>query len=136
MSGRVFSLEDSGFAEVLEWAEELGPKGAEALKRYFADEAGPVIARRIDALMPVSGRRFRGHSSPARGSAWQRYTPEGAGIEVAASGARRYLYFPDDGTNTVRHAGNQQFFPRGAQAAAPDVAEGALDALIREWSNS
>ena len=134
--GRTFSLEDQGFDDIIEVMQSMGQAGGKALTNYFKTEVGPMVQRRIDALMPSSGRTFKGHSSGAKGSAWQRYRPDGLSVEVGTTAARRYLYFPDDGSNTINHAGNQRFFERGAEAAGPEVADGALEALMREWSGS
>lgn len=54
-------------------------------------------------------------------------------MTVSTTAKFRYLYFPDDGGNTKRHAGDQHFMFRGAQAAAPSVMERCVAALTREW---
>lgn len=97
-------------------------------------EGGRLIGERIDALVPVSGRRFKRHSSGAKGSAWQSYdTGENLAVTVAARGKWRYLYFPDDGSNTRKHAGNKQFFPRGAESAAPEVIDLCIESIMKNW---
>ena len=98
-------------------------------------ESGPVIYERINPLIHPSGRTFKGHRSSATQSAWPTYvTSEGMAITVAARGKWHYLYFPDDGANTDRHAGMQDFMMRGAQDAAPEIIERCLGALMQEWS--
>ena len=52
-----------------------------------------------------------------------------------SSPAWNYLYFPDDGSNTVRHRGNQQFMLRGAQDAAPKIADEICTRLARKFED-
>lgn len=44
---------------------------------------------------------------------------------------RDYLYFPDDGTNTEHHAGNQQFMFRGATDSQDRIVNEVIDELVK-----
>jgi hypothetical protein len=44
----------------------------------------------------------------------------------------QYLYFPDDGTNTTRHVGNQQFFRRGAEDASGEIVDACTEKLTKK----
>ena len=44
-------------------------------------------------------------------------------VTVAARGKYSYMYFPDDGSNTEKHRGNQQFMKRGAERATERIIE-------------
>ena len=135
MSG-VFSVEGEAFDELAAAMADFG-EGAADVVSEVVHSSGDVIRDQIDPLIPVSGRTFKGHRSGAQGSQWQRYdTGEKLAITVAATSARRYLYFPDDGSNTKRHAGNRQFMMRGAEAAAPMILEKGIDALIESFERS
>ncbi len=135
MSG-VFSLEGEEFEQLAAAMAEYG-EGAADIVSDVVHESGDLIYEQIDPLINPSGRTFKGHSSGARGSHWQRYdTGEPLAITVAANSSRRYLYFPDDGSNTKRHAGNQQFMLRGAEAAAPAILEKGIDALLEGFERS
>lgn len=99
-------------------------------------ESGPDIYERINPLIHPSGRRFKGHGASATVSAWPHYVTDAhLAVTVKAKSRYRYLYFPDDGSNTDRHAGNQRFFERGAKASAPRVIERCVAALTREWES-
>lgn len=127
---RTFALDDEDFADLLAGMEAYGAGAADVVSEVV-HASGPDIRAEVDARMPQSGRTFKGHRSGARGSAWQRYdTGERMAITVGTTASRRYLYFPDDGSNTRRHAGMQNFFGEGAEAAAPQIMERAMDALI------
>lgn len=132
MSG--FAL-DGGAAKELEARVRAFGDGAEdVVNGILHSEAGPLIYERINPLIHPSGRRFKGHTASAKSSKWPVYrTGENLAVTVAASAKFRYLYFPDDGGNTKRHAGNQHFMFRGARDAAPAVMERCVAALTREW---
>lgn len=95
---------------------------------------GALKAKRsIPEFIRPSGRRWRGKApsmarSPGMG---ERLSQDDAPMQVtiAARGRYGYLYFPDDGSSTRRHAGGQRFMERGAQAVAPEVAQDIASAL-------
>lgn len=43
-----------------------------------------------------------------------------------------YLYFPDDGENTYRHNGDQEFMRRGAEEATENIIDQCVSALVEE----
>ena len=43
-----------------------------------------------------------------------------------------YLYFPDDGENTYRHNGDQEFMRRGAEEATEKIIDQCVSALVKE----
>lgn len=58
--------------------------------------------------------------------------PEGGNLSVVVRTkyGYHYLYFPDDGSNTERHEGNQQFMFKGAEGVADEVVNGIIDKLV------
>lgn len=132
MSG--FRLDAAAARELEERVRAFGDGAEDVVNGVLHDEAGPLIYGRINPLIHPSGRRFKGHTAPARTSKWPVYrTNENLAVTVATTSRFRYLYFPNDGGNTKRHAGEQHFMFRGAQAAAPAVMERCVAALTREW---
>lgn len=107
------------------YPELIGP----AIDEVLQGEGAKAIKEGIDALIPRSGRRWRGKAAPAHGAEWQRVDAAPLAVTVATSTRYHYLYFPDDGSNTRRHVGNRQMFRRGLEAAAPTVIEKIQDAL-------
>lgn len=135
MSG-MFALEGEEFDDLMSAMQAYGEGAADIVTEVIHD-SGDDIYRQIDPLIHPSGRTFRGHSSVAQGSHWQRYdTDEALAITVATISSRHYLYFPDDGSNTKRHFGNQEFMLRGAEAAAPTILEKGVDALVEGFERS
>lgn len=135
MSGTL-DLEADQFDGLMASMRKFG-EGAADIVSDVIHSSGDEIKREIDDLIHPSGRTFKGHTSSAKGASWQRYdTSEALAITVAATSSRRYLYFPDDGSSTERHYGDQQFMRRGAEAAAPRILEQGEDALIQAFGRS
>lgn len=134
MSGNpTFGLEDDDFESLLSAMAEYG-EGAVDIVSAVVHDAGDDIYREIDPLIHPSGRTFSGHTSGAQGTQWQRIeTGEPLAVTVRTVTSRNYLYFPDDGSSTKRHYGDQQFMWRGADAAAPSILERGIDALAGEF---
>ena len=76
----------SGYGRIID--EVLHGRGAEE------------IQKRIDQLLPTSGRRWKGKPPQAKGAKWQHYTNESLAVTVGTTARYHYLYFPDDGSNT------------------------------------
>lgn len=132
----VFSIEEGEFDRLMDSMKHYG-EGAGDIVSGVVHDSGDDIYREIDPLIHPSGRTFKGHSSSAKGARWQRYeTGEPLAITVATTASRRYLYFPDDGSTTKKHHGDQQFMRRGAEAAAPRILEKGIDALIGKFGRS
>lgn len=132
MSG--FRLDTVAARELEERVRAFGDGAEDVVNGVIHDEAGPLIYGRINPLIHPSGRRFKGHTASAKTAKWPVYrTSENLAVTVSTTAKFRYLYFPDDGGNTKRHAGDQHFMFRGAQAAAPSVMERCVAALTREW---
>lgn len=105
-----------------------------AINEVLHNEAGSLIYEEINPLINPSGRTFKGHSSSATVSAWPFYdTTKNLAVTVRTKAKWDYLYFPDDGSNTGTHAGNQRFFERGGEKAVPEVAERCMSALTDLW---
>ena len=129
------SLDASDFDRVMAAAKAFPGDAEQAINNVMHNEAGPLVYKRINPLIHPSGRTFKGHSASATASAWPMYdTGENLAVTVKARSRYGYLYFPDDGSNTKRHAGQQHFFRRGAEAATTEIVDRCLTALTREWS--
>ncbi len=129
-----FSLaDDESFADFADDIESYPDLVGPAIDEALRDEGAKAIKEGIDALIPRSGRRWRGKAAPAHGTEWQRVDSAPLSVTVATSTRYHYLYFPDDGSNTRRHVGNKQMFRRGLEAAAPTVIEKIQDALSKAF---
>ena len=94
MSG-MFALEGEEFDQLVSAMSEYG-EGASDIVSEVIHDSGDIIYQEIDPLIHPSGRTFKGHSSGAQGSRWQRYdTGEPLAITVAAN-ARYAAKAPSD----------------------------------------
>lgn len=129
MSG--FDITDEGFAEVASRLAQAGGDVEVAINEVLHGEAGQLLESRITPLIHPSGRTFKGHPASATVGGWASFdTSKDLEVTVAARGRWGYLYFPDDGSNTKRHAGEQHFMERGADDAAQEVMGLCMDNII------
>ena len=98
----------------------------DVLHNYAGDRAQEDIIR----LMPVSRKQKGSH---AKYSNSLQNVLSNLSVTVTTAGKYGYLYFPDDGTNTRRHVGNQRFFERGGDAAMNDIVERCVTRLTNEF---
>lgn len=103
-----------------------------AINDVLHNEGGALIQEQIYRLMPESGKTWKGKKGAAKKSNSLRNTNGNLSVTVRSQKAYQYLYFPDDGTNTRRHVGNQQFFVGGAEAATNDI----IDRCITKLTNT
>lgn len=133
--GGIFGMDAAPLMAMQEAIRAFPGDAESAINSVMHGEAGPMIYRRINPLINPSGRTFKGHRASARASDWPSYdVSENLAVTVRAQGSFGYLYFPDDGSTTRRHAGGQEFFRRGGEQAAREVVDACLGAISREWS--
>lgn len=110
------------------------PGNAEkSINEVFHNDAPPIVSEEIKRLMPVSGKSWKG-KAPAAKSA-KSLTDETANLSftVKTTGKYHYLYFPDDGTNTKRHIGNQQFFQRGGENKQTEIVDRCISRIVKDF---
>lgn len=93
---------------------------------------GDLISKNIAHLLPRSGRTWRGKAKAAADA--QPFTKENGNlcVTVKTRGAYHYLYFPDDGSNTKRHAGGLHFMERGAESSKEKIIDEITTKLIAQ----
>lgn len=96
-------------------------------------EAGDLAQKEIYFLMPFSGAHWKGKKPAAKASKSLRNVLGNLSVTVTTTGNYGYLYFPDDGTSTRRHVGNQRFFERGGEEAVPEIVERCINNLINNF---
>lgn len=108
----------------------------EAINEVLHNEASPLIQESIKHLMPVSGRAWKGKTPPAKTSKSLTDEKGNLAITVKTTKKYQYLYFPNDGSNTRRHAGNQQFFERGAEAKRSEIVDRCVGRLVNNFEKA
>lgn len=105
----------------------------DTINEVLHNEAGDLIQEKIKLLMPVSGANWKGKKSAAKFSNSLRNDNGHLSVTVRTAKSYQYLYFPDDGSTTRRHAGNQRFFARGGEDARDEVIDRCINKLVEKF---
>lgn len=97
------------------------------------NEAGQLIQDSIRNLIPESHRDWKGKKAAAKEGNSLMSVNENLAITVKTTKAYQYLYFPNDGSNTRKHAGNQQFFEKGGEAVKSEIIERCITKLTNKF---
>ncbi len=104
--------------------------GIKVINDVLHNEGAEVIQNKIEGILPVSGRSWKKKKKPASAAKPFTHIDELLAVTVKTRTAYGYLYFPDDGGNTKRHVGNQQFMMRGAENSEDRIIEICLGKLL------
>lgn len=131
----VFRVDATEF-ERLQNAIKNFPGDAETvINEVLHGEGSQLLQDSIRNLMPVSGREWKGKKPAAKSAKSLTDLKGNLFVEVITTKNYQYLYFPDDGTNTKKHAGNQQFFLKGAEARQEAIIDLCINKLITAFEN-
>lgn len=131
----MFKVNVSEVDRLLQAMEEYSGNVEQAINEVFHNEAGDLAQESIRRLMPVSGKHWRGKAPAAKNSKSMQNVNENLAVTVKNTKKYGYLYFPDDGTNTRRHIGNQRFFERGGEAVQNEIIERCINKLITNFES-
>lgn len=132
----VFEIDAKELERLQQAMENFAGDTEKAINDVLHNEAGQLIQESIRNLIPVSGRRkWRGKKPPAKKSKSMQDEQANLSITVKTTKSYSYLYFPDDGSNTKRHAGNKQFFRKGAEKVQGDIVDRCVNKLINNLDN-
>lgn len=100
-----------------------------------SDLAVDIVEDNIQPLLPSSGRHWKGKGAAAASTQPFRKGPnELLTLIVRSKTKYNYLYFPDDGSNTVHHMGNQHFMQHGAENSLGAIADLCAANVINEFN--
>lgn len=116
---RPFELHAEEFEKLQEAMKEYAGDVEATVNEILHGEGAELIKNSVQNLIPRSDRK--GGKAHARDAKSLRTIPANLAITITTTKNYQYLYFPDDGTSTKRHAGNQQFFARGGEAVQDDI---------------
>lgn len=97
------------------------------------NEASPLIQDAIRRLIPESKKNWKGKKAAAASGKSLTDVKENLSVTVKTTKSYQYLYFPDDGTNTRRHVGNQQFFQRGGESQIDEITDRCITRLTENF---
>ena len=133
MSGAIFAIDASACDSLIQAMKAYEGDTEATINDVLHNYAPGVIQPEIKNLMPVSGKHWKGKKPAAKSSESLRKTDGNLSVTIRSAKSYQYLYFPDDGTNTRRHVGNQQFFLRGGMEAQDEIVTRCIDKLIEKF---
>lgn len=136
MSNSALDVSYEGVEKISDAMERFGKGSGQIIQGVFNEFGGYEIADNIIPFIHPSGRTFKGHRIGARAAGSDdvfQHTVNELSLVVRSVGRFGYLYFPDDGSNTKKHAGNQQFMVKGAEKAAPKIIDRCVAKLTEEF---
>lgn len=125
----IFQIDYKNYESLIAAIKDYGDNAEDVINDVFEDYGTERVKEEITPLIHASGRRWKGHTKSAKNSQPFLHQMLNLGFYVRTKPKFYYLYFPDDGTNTRKHASRQQFMIRGAEKAAEDILERCLAKL-------
>ena len=135
MATNNFQIKYEQTEELIKAAEEFGRGYGRVIDDVLHNEGGKLINDEIMRLLPESGRTWKGKKPSARRSKPFEQKNDPLAVTVRTKSAYHYLYFPDDGTNTKNHKGQQYFMWRGAENKSEEIIDRCIDRLIKKWES-
>lgn len=129
-------VDTSGFEELQQAMKEFEGDVEKEINEVLHEEASPLIQDAVRMLMPRSNvKRWKGKLPHAKDSKSLTDEKDNLSITVKTTKKYQYLYFPDDGTSTKNHAGNQQFFRRGGESQSDEIINLCVGRLVNDFEN-
>lgn len=116
-----FTLSSEAFGRLENALKNYEGDAEKKINEVLWNEGGDLIEEKIKLLLPISGREWKGKKKAAKLSEPFVRGQENLAVVVKTKTAYNYLYFPDDGTNTRKHVGEQYFMHGGAISAQDEV---------------
>lgn len=131
-----FRLNQEDFERLLNAMKDFQGDAVQTINEVLHNEGGQLIHDEIKRLMPMSGKRWKGKKTPAKTSNSLVIVGGNLSVTVTTKKAYQYLYFPDDGSNTRRHAGNQQFFLNGGENQKEEILNRCINRLVGSFEDA
>ena len=132
----VFRFDATEYDRLLQAAKNFPGDAEEVINEVLHNEGSQILQDSIKNLMPESGRDWKGKKPAAKSAKSLTNLKGNLFVEIRTTSNYQYLYFPDDGTNTRKHAGNQQFFLKGAEAEQEAIIDLCINKLTTAFENN
>lgn len=132
----VFEMDKKEIDRLYSTIKNFPGTAEKSINSVLYEEAPPIITDEIKRLMPVSGANWNGKkpaAKQAKSITERSKERRNLSIVVGTVSDYHYLYFPDDGTNTIHHAGNQQFFERGGKASSSEIVDLCISRVVADF---
>lgn len=132
-------LDASEVERLAEKMTKFGTESGDVIQDYLRNEGFERIASHIPGLIHASGRKWKGKATSATSAGYNSvfsHVVSSLTLDVYSTSRYHYLYFPDDGSNTKRHAGNQDFMYRGAEEVESQMVEEMVGRLVTAFEEA
>ena len=130
MAGTTLRFDAEAFNRLEEAMKGYQGNVENKINEVLWNEGGVMIEEAIMQLLPFSGRNWKGKKPAAKSSKPFVQGKGNLSVTVKTKKDYGYLYFPDDGSNTRKHAGNQQFMLGGAENEQEEIIQRCIAKLI------
>lgn len=131
-----FKIDADEFNRLEQSIKNFPGNAEEAINEVLHTKASQILQDEIRRLMPRSDvKPWKGKLPHAKDSKSLTDKQENLAITVKTTKRYQYLFFPDDGTSTTRHAGDQQFFYRGGKNKQTEIIDRCIARLVGEVDN-
>ena len=132
--GNSFSLNAEELERLSVAFKDAPEQAEETINDVLHTQAAPLLKDEIYRLMPASGKSWKGKKPHAKFSQSLMQTDENLSVTIRTKKDYHYLYFPDDGSNTRRHAGNQQFFSRSLENKREEIINRCVGGIVEDFN--
>lgn len=136
MSRSTFTLDKEQIKRLQQAIENYAGQAGRTIDDVLHNEGGRLINDEIMRLLPASRRNWRGKRPAAKSTQPFRQYDGKLSVTIATKTKYNYLYFPDDGTDTVSHVGYKgkprEFMLRGAENQTAKIMDLCVNRLIEK----
>lgn len=132
----VFDLKINDLDELQQAMKNYQGNTEQAINEVLHEEVSPLVQEAIKRLIPVSGKMWKGKKAAAKTAKSLRDIKTNVSLTVTTTKNYQYLYFPDDGTSTTRHVGNQQFFQKGGESQMDEIVNRCIKKLVNGFEDA
>lgn len=129
----MFKIEIADAEKLQQALKDYTGDAEQAINDVLHNEVGELVQPEIKKLMPMSNKHWKGKKSPAKTSKSLRNLNGDLSVTITTQKAYQYLYFPNDGTNTRRHIGNQRFFEKGSENKQGEIIDRCVNRLVNNF---
>lgn len=133
MSLTKLELDADSFDKLQRAMAEFKGNVEQVVNDVLHNQGGRLIEDSVRSLIPESHKNWKGKDPPAATANSLLQQDSNLAVTVRTTGKYGYLYFPDDGTNTKNHIGNQQFFLRGAENVSDEIIDLCIERLMNNF---
>lgn len=133
MATDVFSIDVKAYDELCQKMQAYQGNAENVVNEVLWDQGGTLINQAIMRLLPRSGRTWSGKKKAAADAQPFTQKNENLSVTITTKYSYHYLYFPDDGSTTRKHAGQRHFMFQGAENEQEKIIDLCIARLTEDF---